>query len=93
MIRNEARGNRVVPTPILTNQPLADHPVPMDMDELFAKRPEDPLAKLVRQDLDPLSVNELRERVAVLEAEIVRVNQKIQGAVNFKASAEGLFKS
>ena len=65
----------------------------MDMDELFAKRPEDPLAKLVRQDLDPLSVSELRERVAVLEAEITRVNQKIQGAVNFKASAEGLFKS
>lgn len=93
MIRNEARGNRVVPTPILTNRPLADHLVPMDMDELFAKRPEDPLAKLVRQDLDPLSVNELRERVTVLEAEIVRVNQKIQGAVNFKASAEGLFKS
>ncbi len=65
----------------------------MDMDELFAKRPEDPLAKLVKQDLDPLSVNELRERVAILEAEIVRVSRKIEGAVNFKASAEGLFKS
>lgn len=67
--------------------------LPMDMDELFAKRPEDPLVKLVRQDLDPLSVNELRERVAILEAEIVRVSRKIEGAVNFKASAEGLFKS
>ena len=65
----------------------------MDMDELFAKRPDDPLAKLVKQDLDPLSVNELRERVAVLEAEIARVNQKIEGAVNFRSSAEGLFKS
>ena len=65
----------------------------MDMDELFAKRPEDPLAKLVKQDLDPLSVNELRERVAVLEAEIERVNQKIEGAVNFRPSAEGLLNS
>lgn len=65
----------------------------MDMDELFAKRPDDPLAKLVKQDLDPLSVNELRERVAILEAEIARVNQKIEGSVNFRASAEGLFKS
>lgn len=67
--------------------------LPMDMDELFAKRPEDPLAKLVKQDLDPLSVDELRERVAVLEAEIARVNHKIEGAVNFRASADGLFKS
>lgn len=64
----------------------------MDMDELFAKRPQDPLTLLVKQDLDPLSVNELRERVAILEAEIARVNQKIEGSVNFRASAEGLFK-
>lgn len=60
---------------------------------MFAKRPLDPLTLLVKQDLDPLSVNELRERVAVLEAEIARVNQKIEGSVNFRASAEGLFKS
>lgn len=64
----------------------------MDMDELFAKRPQDPLTLLVKQDLDPLSVNELKERVAILEAEIARVNRKIEGSVNFRASAEGLFK-
>ena len=64
----------------------------MDMDEMFAKRPQDPLTLLVKQDLDPLSVSELRERVAILEAEIARVNQKIEGSVNFRASAEGLFK-
>jgi len=64
----------------------------MDMDELFAKRPQDPLTLLARQDLDPLSVNELRERVAILEAEIARVNQKIEGSVNFRASADSLFK-
>lgn len=64
----------------------------MDLDDLFAKRPGDPLVLLARQDLDPLSVDELKERVAILEAEIVRVNQKIQGVVNFRASADALFK-
>lgn len=60
---------------------------------MFAKRPQDPLTLLVKQDLDPLSVNELRERVEILEAEIARVNLKIEGAVNFRASADDLFKS
>jgi uncharacterized small protein (DUF1192 family) len=64
----------------------------MDLDELFAKRPDDPLTQLVRQDLDPLSVAELEERVAVLEAELTRVNQKIAGSVNFRSTADRLFK-
>lgn len=64
----------------------------MDLDDLFAKRPGDPLALLVKQDLDPLSVTELHERVTVLEMEIDRVNQQIAGAVNHKASADSLFK-
>jgi uncharacterized small protein (DUF1192 family) len=65
----------------------------MDLDDLFAKRPDDPLAQLMRQDLDPLSVSELKERITLLEAELSRVNQKIQGAVNFRSSADALFKS
>jgi uncharacterized small protein (DUF1192 family) len=64
----------------------------MDLDELFAKRPGDPLLLLTRQDLDPLSVAELHERVAILEGELARVNQKIAGAVNHRASADALFK-
>ncbi len=64
----------------------------MDLDELFAKRPDDPLVQLTRQDLDPLSVAELNERVEILESEIARVNLKIQGAVNFRATADGLFR-
>jgi uncharacterized small protein (DUF1192 family) len=64
----------------------------MDLDDLFAKRPDDPLAQLSRQDLDPLSVAELQERVAVLEAELARVNQKIAGSVNFRSTADSLFK-
>ena len=65
----------------------------MDLDELFEKRPGDPLLLMTRQDLDPLSVAELEERIAILEAEIVRVNQKMRTAVNYRASAHALFKS
>jgi uncharacterized small protein (DUF1192 family) len=64
----------------------------MDLDELFPNKPEDPLTLLGRQDLDPLSVDELHERIAGLEAEIVRVRAKIDAAVNHRASAEELFK-
>lgn len=64
----------------------------MDLDELFPNKPEDPLALLARQDLDPLSVDELHERIAALEAEIARVRAKIDAAVNHRASAEALFK-
>ena len=44
-----------------------------------AKRPSDAdvLAALVKQPLDPLSLDELDERVAVLEGEIARVNGKL----------------
>jgi uncharacterized small protein (DUF1192 family) len=65
----------------------------MDLDDLFAKRPGDPLVLLSRQDLDPLSVEELHERIVLLEAEIARVRAKVEGAVNHRASADALFKS
>lgn len=64
----------------------------MDMEEYLPKRADDPLAQLLRQDLDPLSVTELEARVAALEAEIARTKAKIEYAVNHKASAEALFK-
>lgn len=64
----------------------------MDMDELFARKPGDPLTLLAKQDLDPFSVAELHERVAVLEGEVARVKLKIAGAVNHRASADTLFK-
>ena len=54
----------------------------MDLDELFPDKPDDPLTLLDKQDLDPLSVEELHERIAILEAEIARVQAKIDAAVN-----------
>lgn len=64
----------------------------MDMDELFARKPADPLVLMTRQDLDPLSVEELQERLEILAVETARVKQKLEGAVNHRASADALFK-
>jgi uncharacterized small protein (DUF1192 family) len=64
----------------------------MDLDELFPDKPDDPLTLLTKQDLDPLSVEELHDRIAILEAEIARVKAKFEASVNFRASADELFK-
>ena len=64
----------------------------MDLDELFPDKPGDPLTLLVKQDLDPMSVEELENRIAVLEGEIQRVKAKIDASVNFRASADAIFK-
>jgi uncharacterized small protein (DUF1192 family) len=64
----------------------------MDLDELFPDKPKDPLTQLTRQDLDPLSVEELHARIAALEGEIARVRTRIENAVNFRASADAIFK-
>jgi len=64
----------------------------MDLDELFAKAPGDPLTLLVKQDLDPLSVEELTLRVAALEGEIARVRKRIDNATNHRSSADALFR-
>ena len=64
----------------------------MDLDDDLPRKGDDPLARLLKQDLGPLSVAELEARIAALEAEIARTRSKIEGAVNDKASAEALFK-
>jgi uncharacterized small protein (DUF1192 family) len=64
----------------------------MDPDENLPRRNDDPAAQLAKQDLDPLSVSELEERIALLEAEIERCRGKMQRAVNHRASADALFK-
>ncbi|MBN2970928.1 DUF1192 domain-containing protein [Roseomonas aeriglobus] len=64
----------------------------MEADDL-PRRARDLVAELARQDLDPLSVEELQARIAALEAEISRVRHRIERAVNHRASADALFKS
>ena len=64
----------------------------MDTDDIAPPpRAGDPLALLVKLDLDPFSVAELDARVAALEAEIVRTRAKRDKAVNHRASADALF--
>ena len=64
----------------------------MDADENLPRRKDDLVERLGKQDLDPYSVEELAERIALLEAEIARTNVKMQRAVNHRASADALFK-
>ncbi len=64
----------------------------MSPDDDLPRRADDVLVVLARQDLDPLSVEELHARIAGLEAEIVRTRRKIEGAVNHRATADALFK-
>ncbi len=64
----------------------------MDLDELFPDKPDDPLVLLGKQDLDPLSVDELEARIILLEAEIARVKAKLESSRAFRSSADDLFK-
>lgn len=64
----------------------------MEPDDLFAKRPDDPVKQLTRQDIDHLSIDELEARISALQSEVERCRMKIQKAVNHRATAEDLFK-
>ena len=64
----------------------------MDEDDFFSSKPQDPLALLTRQDLGPLSQDELAERIAMLKAEIARVEAHMQRAQTHRSAAEELFK-
>ena len=64
----------------------------MDMDDHPPVRP-DLVSQLAREDLDPLSVEELQARIAGLEAEVARTRAHAQRAVNHRASADALFRS
>jgi uncharacterized small protein (DUF1192 family) len=64
----------------------------MDLDDLFPDKPKDPLAELKKQDLDPLSVDELEERIEALKEEIGRVEAHMNRAQTHRSAAEELFK-
>ena len=64
----------------------------MDLEDLFPSKPGDPLVELGRQDLDPMSIEELTERIEALEAEIARVEAHVQRVQSHRSAAEELFK-
>ena len=64
----------------------------MDLDDLFPSKPGDPLVELAKQDLDPMSIEELKERIEALKAEIARVEAHMKRAADHRSEAEDLFK-
>ena len=64
----------------------------MDLEELFPSKPDDPLVALAKQDLDPVSQDELAERIEALKAEIARVEAHMDRVSKHRSAAEELFK-
>ena len=64
----------------------------MDLDDLFPDKPKDPLTELGKQDLGPLSLDELQARIDALKAEIARVEAHRDAATQHRSAAEELFK-
>jgi uncharacterized small protein (DUF1192 family) len=64
----------------------------MDEDDFFTSRPPDPLTQVVKQDLGPLSVAELEERIEILKGEIARVESHMAEASAHRSAADELFK-
>jgi uncharacterized small protein (DUF1192 family) len=64
----------------------------MDLEELFPSKPDDPLVALAKQDLDPLSIDELHARIEALKAEIARVEAHMNAATRHRSAAEELFR-
>lgn len=80
------------PRALLTSPPDGSTLQGVDLDDILGPRPDDPLAALLAQDLDRLSVAELEARVTALEGEIARCRRRIQGAAHHRADADALFK-
>jgi len=64
----------------------------MDDDDFFTSRPSDPLTLLVKQDLGPMSQDELAERIEILKSEIERVEQHMADVDQHRSAADELFK-
>jgi uncharacterized small protein (DUF1192 family) len=64
----------------------------MDIEDNLPLRQNDPLIAVTRQDLDPLSVAELQERIELLKGEIARSEAKIAFATSHRSAADALFK-
>jgi uncharacterized small protein (DUF1192 family) len=64
----------------------------VDLEDLFPSTPGDPLVELARQDLDPMSIEELQARIEALKVEIARVETHMQRAQTHRSAAEELFK-
>jgi uncharacterized small protein (DUF1192 family) len=64
----------------------------MDEDDFFSSKPQDPLTLLTKQDLGPLSQDELAARIEALKGEIARVEAHMTTVSAHRSAAEELFK-
>ena len=64
----------------------------MDEDDFFTSKPQDPLTQVTKQDLGPLSVDELKERIEILKGEIARVEEHLATTERHRSAADELFK-
>lgn len=64
----------------------------MDEDDFFSSKPQDPLTLLVKQDLGPMSQDELAERIEALKGEIDRVEAHMAAVSAHRSAADQLFK-
>ena len=64
----------------------------MDEDDFFSTRPADPVTLVCKQDLGPLSVAELDERVGLLKGEIARIEAHMAATQAHRSAADELFK-
>lgn len=62
------------------------------MDDLEPQKMSDTLKQLIGEDLGPLSIDELSERIEVLSHEIERIKQVLDNKKGSHADAEALFK-
>jgi uncharacterized small protein (DUF1192 family) len=77
---------------LLTPRPHGSTIRTVDLEDLFPSKPEDPLVALARQDLDPMSIEELEARIEALKAEIGRVETHMERARTHRSAADELFK-
>ena len=64
----------------------------MDEDDFFSTKPADPLTLVCKQELGPLSVAELDERITALKGEIARVEAHQAETQAHRSAADELFK-
>ena len=62
------------------------------MDDEDDFKPGEPIVELGRQDLDPLSVEELEARIRRLESEIERTRSHMAGKSSHMSAADALFR-
>ncbi|MFN3516053.1 MAG: DUF1192 family protein [Novosphingobium sp.] len=62
------------------------------MDDDLPRPKGDAASLLAKESLDPLSQDELAERIALLEAEIARIKAHRNKAAAHRAAADALFR-